>query len=83
MGYESNNIIQNLNTIIFYLIGIIIISIFTLVTNSIIKNKERLREKFKTIYDTVFFGMILRILLESYVEMTLSATMNFTDVRIY
>ena len=33
MGYESSNIIWNLNTILLYLIGIIIIIIFTIMTN--------------------------------------------------
>ena len=83
MGYQTNNILQNLDTILLFIIGIVIISIITVITDLILSGKPRMREKFKTVYDTVFFGMIFRMLMESYIEMTLSATMNLTDVNSF
>lgn len=80
MGYNSNNIVQNLINIIAYLAAAIGLAVFALAIR-FLKNKFAVVNRIFTILSRLlFFNLFLRLFLESYMQDTISSILNLTDM---
>jgi|LauGreDrversion4_2_1035121.scaffolds.fasta_scaffold60629_1 hypothetical protein len=81
MGYESENIIKNLGSMILYLVGFVSLAIFTIALK-LIKDKHRwLDAIYNFLYNMLFWNMILRLILEGYLEFAINSVTNLQDMK--
>ena len=76
MGIETDNVIQNLGSMFMYLVGFLILFSFTILL-SFFKNYHRFIEMAYNYFSKmVFYNMILRLILEGYMDFALSSLLN-------
>jgi hypothetical protein len=76
LGYETTIFINNLGSMLFFIKGFIIMSFLTLMLG-LCKNWFSFVEKIqKWLASFLFYNFILRLILESYLEITISSILN-------
>jgi hypothetical protein len=78
MGIEKTDALHNLNTVAFFLAGMIIMMILTLLLWVIKPIRET--ERFTKLFNALFFSSSIRLILESYIEISLSSMLNLSDL---
>ena len=80
VGIETNNFLKNAGTLLWLMIGWIIL----VAIHFILKIFSQLSPKTKKVAiwlrNRLFYSLILRLLVESYLELTVAALLNFKDV---
>ena len=81
MGYESHSIIKNLGFLFILGFFAFLLFVITLITVCLIDRCQqrpclRLERRAKTLRDIFIWGIVLRLLLESYLELTVGGLIN-------
>lgn len=80
MGYESTNAISNLGSMFFYLLGLSMAVGFAIVLKVLSKKSERVKKIYTFIADIIFFNVILRMLLEGFMQFYINSALNIYNV---
>ena len=66
MGYESNNVISNLGSMFFYLVGIGLAIAFAILLKILSYKSAWIKRIYIYIADILFFNVLLRMLLKGF-----------------
>jgi hypothetical protein len=76
MGYKSDNIFENLGSMVMYLLGFVLLVLFVLLIRYL-KNRYVLVDKvYQYLVKLLFWNMILRMIMEGYIDYTISSILN-------
>ena len=76
MGYKSDNIFENLGSMVMYLLGFVVLVLFVLLIRYL-KNRYVLVDKvYQYLVKLLFWNMILRMIMEGYIDYTISSILN-------
>jgi hypothetical protein len=81
-GYETNNFILNTGTVLWIVIIWILAALGTMILGGFQSKSERISKWYTSLATTLFFGFIIRVFLEGYFEIMLSAFINFNQVSM-
>ena len=76
MGYESEKSISNLGSMFVYQIGLLCLVVFVILIRFLKNRFEFVKKIYNYLAKIIFWGMILRMLLESYLKYALSSLIN-------
>jgi len=76
MGIETDNVIQNLGSMFIYLVGFLILLSFTILLSLFKKYHHYIEMAYIYFSKMVFYNMILRLILEGYMDYALSSLLN-------
>ena len=76
MGYDSKSSVKNLGTIWFFLAIYFVKLVFLVILKIISLKSEKAKKWYKWLFDKLFFGEILSICIEAYIELAVSSYLN-------
>ena len=76
LGYETTIFINNLGSMLLFIKGFIIMSFLTLMLGLCVKRFSFVEKIHKWLASFLFYNFILRLILESYLEITISSILN-------
>jgi hypothetical protein len=76
MGYDSESIVQNLGSMLMYLIGLVVIVAFVFLIRPLRNKYEFVNKIYTYLAKLIFWNMILRMFLEGYMEFAITSLIN-------
>lgn len=67
MGYSSNNIVDNLGSMMLYLVGFVALVLFVLMIRCLKNRYQWINKIYTYLFDLLFFNLILRMFIEGYI----------------
>ena len=80
MGIETDNVIQNLGSMFIYLVGFFVLLSFTILLSFVKKYHHYIEIVYIYFSKMVFYNMILRLILEGYMDYALSSLLNIQNL---
>jgi hypothetical protein len=76
MGYSTQNSLQNIGSMIFYIMGYFLLALLALFLRAIKKLHWVIGWVEERLSHSLFFNTILRLIMESYIDITVSSILN-------
>lgn len=80
MGYESSNVITNLGSMFLYLAGLALAIVGVIILKLLSYKSVRVRKIYYFFADKLLFNIILRMLLEGFMEFFINSCLNLYNV---
>jgi hypothetical protein len=81
MGIESTNMMRNLGTFLIAFVGIILIIISLLLLRMVMMRQELLKRIYLAIHRKIFFNVMLRSLLTSFLTLSISCLLSIDNLQ--